>query len=378
MITLDALREIAEESGFNFAGLTNLEPLPSYSKYEEWISAGYHSGMQYLANPSTMPTRRDPSQFFTDAKSIVFLGLRYPVDRIYPKPAGIRGRVASYAWGADYHSVIPSTVRSFVDCLESFTGRVILYKLSVDSSPVLEKPLASRAGLGWQGRNSCLIHPRFGSFFFLAGVFLSISIEEPPTQIPDQCGTCHRCVDACPTGCILPDRTIDAGRCLSYLTIENKGLIPHELRPLMGDWLFGCDICQSVCPWNKKPDDTRVHPAFLPNDQESMFPDLDGITRLTNEEFRHVYKGSPILRTKRSGLLRNAAVVLGNTGDTRVLPILKRLLEEESDPLIRIHAAWGIGRLGSTKSRDVLSRALKRETDSSVLEEIKYTLERAT
>lgn len=374
---MEAILEIAVDSGFNFAGATNVEPLAVFPHYEEWLSAGLHAGMRYLENPDMLPARRDPSRFFPEAVSIIFLGIRYPVNRLDPLPSSRHGRVSSYAWGLDYHAVLPPAIQTMVDRLRSLAGFDLPFKTSVDSAPVLEKPLAARAGLGWQGRNSCLIHPVFGSFFFLAGLFVPLNITGQPDPVPDRCGTCRRCVEACPTGCIRPDGTIDAGRCLSYLTIENKGAIPRDLRPLMGDWLFGCDVCQSVCPWNAKLDDSDVHPGFQSPDAQMMFPNLEKITRLTKEEFKHTYKTSPLLRAKRKGLLRNAAVVLGNSGDTGALPVLGHMLREEVEPLVRSHAAWAVGRLRAPEGRQMLSQSLRREEDPSVLEEIQIALDGA-
>lgn len=376
-ISLAAIREMAFESGFVFTGVTDLEPLAVFPRYEDWLASGYHAEMAYLENPETLPARREPSRFFPPAESILFLGIRYPVNRLDALPAGLRGRVSSYAWGKDYHVVLPPAIQMLIDKLEAYTGTDVPFRSSVDSSPVLEKPLAARAGLGWQGRNSCLIHPEFGSFFFLAGIFTPLAVDGQSNPVPDRCGTCRRCIEACPTGCIRPDRTIDAGRCLSYLTIENKGAIPRDLRPLMRDWLFGCDVCQSVCPWNAKLDDSDVHPGFQSPDAQMMFPNLEKISRLTKEEFKHTYKTSPLLRAKRKGLLRNAAVVLGNSGDTGALPVLEHMLREEVEPLVRSHAAWAVGRLGAPEGRQMLSQSLRREEDPSVLEEIQIALDGA-
>jgi epoxyqueuosine reductase len=244
----------------------------------------------------------------------------------------------------------------------------------VDSAPVLEKPLAQRAGLGWQGRNTCLISPKVGSFFFIVGIFVDISLEPVPAFTQDYCGTCRKCMDACPTGCILPDRTIDARRCISYLSIEHRGSIPYELRPLMGNMIFGCDVCQNVCPWNGKADNSNVLQEFLPVNNWNVSPELLNLLSLQPFEFNQVYRLSPIRRAKRVGLLRNAAIALGNSLAPEAVQALRSVIETEQGPFIRSHAAWALGRINTTKAREFLSNYLKNETDETAILEIKRIL----
>ena len=209
-----------------------------------------------------------------------------------------------------------------------------------DSGPLLERDLAQRAGLGWIGKNTCLINPQQGSYFFLAELLLGVALQPDPPFTQDRCGACTRCIDACPTGCIRPDRTLDARRCISYLTIELKGEIPEELRPRLGNWVFGCDVCQQVCPWNRFAPE-QGDPAFAPRPGIPA-PELVAELALTAEEFKRKFTGSPVLRAKRRGYLRNVAVALGNQGDPAALPALERAAAEDPEPLVREHAAWAV------------------------------------
>jgi epoxyqueuosine reductase len=254
--------------------------------------------------------------------------------------------VAAYAWGEDYHAVIPERLKALVDFLERQSGRAVPFRGFTDNAPVLERELAQRAGLGWIGKNTCLIHPVRGSYFFLAELLLGIPLQPDPPFTEDRCGTCRRCVEACPTGCIRPDRTLDARRCISYLTIELKGEIQEELRPTLGNWVFGCDVCQQVCPWNRFAPQ-QGEPAFAPRIGVPT-PELVAELALTEEEFRRKFEGSPLLRARRRGYLRNVAVALGNQGDRDAIPALERVVAEEAEELVRRHAEWALRRLGGS------------------------------
>ena len=219
-----------------------------------WLKAGRHGEMSYLSTERSLVRRADPLQILPECQSILVLGMSHPVS---DPPAGrendnhyLQGRIAAYAWGDDYHEVIPERLKELVAFIEDRLGRSIPNRWYTDTGPIMEHDLAQRAGLGWIGKNTCLINPLQGSYFLLAVILLGIYLEPDPHFMPDHCGTCQRCLDACPTSCILPDRTIDARRCISYLTIELKGPIPIDLRAQTGNWVFGCDICQQVCPWN--------------------------------------------------------------------------------------------------------------------------------
>lgn len=255
------------------------------------------------------------------------------------------GRIAAYAWGMDYHLFLPERLRALAAFIENHIGLHVPNRGYTDSGPILERDLAQRAGLGWIGKNTCLINPHLGSYFLLAEILLGIELEPDPPFEADRCGTCTRCIDACPTACILPDRTLDARRCISYLTIELKEEIPPELRARMGVWVFGCDVCQMVCPWNRLPFGYDVaeavgDPAFAPRPGVAS-PDLIQEMQLTSQVFNEKFKDSPIKRAKRRGYLRNVAIALGNAREPAAIPALREALLDP-EPLVRASAAWAI------------------------------------
>ncbi|MDO9348506.1 MAG: tRNA epoxyqueuosine(34) reductase QueG, partial [Anaerolineales bacterium] len=250
-----------------------------------------------------------------------------------------RGRVAAYAWGMDYHLVLLERLRALAAFIETQAGHPIPNRAYTDSGPILERDLAQRAGLGWIGKNTCLINPRLGSYCLLAEILLGIQLEPDPPFESDRCGTCTRCIDTCPTACILPDRSLDARRCISYLTIELKGEIPPDLRSRMGEWVFGCDVCQMVCPWNRFAEAAGER-TFAPRPGVPR-PDLIAELALNPQEFNRKFKDSPIQRARRRGYLRNVAVALGNTGNLAAIPALERALQDD-ESLVRDHAGWAL------------------------------------
>src|SRR5512134_458534 len=266
MISLIDLKERikakSRQLGFVLAGVTTPEPPPHYSTFEHWLSQGRHGTMNYLAADKARAHRADPRQILPECKSILVLATPYSP----PSPsialsgtsrqaseveAGMRSNIASYARGADYHDVLPARMKELVLFIEEQVGGPVRNRYYTDTGPILERDLAQRAGIGWIGKNTCLIHPKHGSYFLISEILLDLELEPDPPFVTDHCGTCTRCIKACPTDCILPDRTLDASRCISYLTIELKDDIPVELREKIGGWAFGCDICQMVCPWNR-------------------------------------------------------------------------------------------------------------------------------
>jgi len=337
------IKNEARRLGFTLAGVTTPEPPSHFSTFERWLDAGRHGNMEYLANERSRTRRADPCQILPECKSILVLAAPYADPRSakaseeqIPGPVG---RVAAYAWGDDYHNVFIPKLEALVTFIEEQVGHPVTNRYYTDTGPILERDLAQRAGLGWIGKNTCLINPKHGSYFLLAEILLGIELEPDSPITTDHCGTCTRCIQACPTECILPDRTIDARRCISYLTIELKDDIPEELRPLLGDWVFGCDICQMVCPWNRFATD-MVEGAFTPRTDVPR-PNLIRELELTPEAFNRKFKGSPVKRTKRRGYLRNVAVAAGNSGDEKILPALENA-GKDGEPLVREHANWAL------------------------------------
>ncbi len=311
--------------------------------------------MDYLASQRSQIRRADPKQILPECKSILVLALPYPaVSQKTVNRQRSTFNIAAYALGADYHEVIPPRLKQIVEFIEKQVGHPVPHRCYTDSGPLLERELAQRAGLGWIGKNSMLIHPKAGSTFLLAEILLGIELEPDDPFPTDHCGTCTRCLDACPTQCILPDRTLDSRRCISYLTIENKGKIPEELRELIGSWIFGCDICQQVCPWNRfsLPSDPALEPSIpLPVQTSDLL--------LSSVEFNQRFRHSPIKRSKRRGYLRNLAAATGNTGNEDDLPFLEQAAKDE-EPLVQEHAKWAIDKINRRLATQMASCATKR------------------
>lgn len=328
------IKDKARQLGFILTGVTLPDPPPHYSTFEKWLAQGRHGKMDYLAAERSRARRADPKKILPECKSILVLATAYPSPD--GKEAAGEGRVASYARGADYHDILPARMKELVQFIEAQVGGPVKNRWYTDSGPILERDLAQRAGIGWIGKNTCLIHPKQGSYFFISEILLDLELEPDPPFVTDHCGTCTRCLEACPTQCILPDRTLDAARCISYLTIELRDDIPLELRGKMDNWIFGCDICQTVCPWNRFA--AEGDPGFKPNTPP---PSLIEELTLTPQAFNQRFKRSPIQRARRRGYLRNVAVALGNSGDLHALPVLQNALNHD-EPMIREHSSWAI------------------------------------
>jgi epoxyqueuosine reductase len=297
-----AIKRRAGELGFDPVGITALGPARSYDAFRDWLEQGYAGEMTYLERGAEK--RRDTRLPFAGVSSAIVVALSYGGKQ----PAG---PIARYARGADYHDVMIERLESLHAFVREVAGRDVRGKAYVDTGPILERDLAQRAGLGWIGKNTMLINPRRGSFFFLGALFLDLALHPDAPFAADRCGSCTRCLDACPTEAFVAPRTLDATRCISYLTIEHRSEIADELQPLMGDLIYGCDICQDVCPWNHRFATELGDPALAAR-PENERPDPAELITLTDEAFRQRFKGSPIKRAKRSGLARNAAIALKN------------------------------------------------------------------
>jgi len=368
------IKEQAYKLGFSLVGVTTSDPLPHGNIFENWLGQGRHGEMTYLNTPRSLVCRARPDRILPECRSVIVLGTGYPSPSVVnsnldPLP---RGRIASFAWGDDYHYVLSRRLRTLVRFIETEVGHSIPNRWYIDTGPLLERELAQRAGLGWIGKNTCLINPDKGSYFFLAEILLGVELEPDQPFIHDRCGTCRRCVTACPTGCILPDRTLDARRCISYLTIELKGSIPVEIRSLMDGWVFGCDVCQSICPWNHFAN-SEVDSAFTPT-LTRQDPNLLEEMELLEADFNQKFQRSSLRRAKRKGYLRNIAVALGNLHNPEAVSSLMTALLDDPEPLVRSHAAWALGQNGNTLTRQALEKAAYTEADPLVKLEIQAAL----
>ena len=356
---------LARALGFDMCGVAPAEKFPELAHVEEWLARGYAGDMRYLHDAR----RHSPSHVMQGARSVIVCTLNYntslPCSTGVPDEIasqnGPRGWIARYAWGDDYHNVLGEKLDSLVEALHEEFPEPFEARAYVDTGPIVERVAAKYAGLGWLAKNTCLIHEELGSWFFLSVIVTTLDLAASlgPAGVPaaDLCGNCRLCIEACPTGAIVEPYILDARRCISYLTIELRGMIPAELREPMGRHVFGCDICQDVCPWNRRAPVTALA-NFEPRHaaQHPLFsPDLEWLISLTKEEFREVFRGNPVKRTKWRGLVRNACVALGNSGlgpgDPRYEEIRARLaqLAAGDDAIVAEHAQWALSRLGPAK-----------------------------
>ncbi|MGH7409944.1 MAG: tRNA epoxyqueuosine(34) reductase QueG, partial [Candidatus Methylomirabilis sp.] len=317
------IKDEAYRLGFELVGISPVaDPLHEES-FADWLRQGYAGEMAYLSR--TEQARRHPGTWLPWARSVVSVAMNYstPFGRDAAPPGPPRGWISRYAWGDDYHALLEGRLDALLTWIRGEVGETVQGRAYVDTGPVLEREFSGRAGIGWIGKNTQLISPKRGSWFFLGELFLSLELP-PDRSIRDRCGSCDLCLKACPTDAFVGPYRLDARRCISYLTIELKGSIPVGLRPLMGNHVFGCDICQDVCPYNAKARPSEEL-AFQPRDGLHA-PELIPLLELTDEQFRTRFKGSPIRRPKRRGFLRNVAVALGNLGSVEAVPALARAL----------------------------------------------------
>jgi epoxyqueuosine reductase len=372
------IKQRAGELGFELVGVSSAKPVAHMNVYRDWIESGHHGEMRYLEGERAIEARRDPTHLLPECKSILALGMPYfnPANAANKKKSQkAEGRIAAYAWGDDYHEALKVPLKALVAYIEELNDGPVPNRWYTDTGPILESEIAQRAGLGWIGKNSLLINPQKGSFFLLAEIFLGIELEPDEAVVNDYCGSCSRCIEACPTDCILPNRTLDAERCISYLSIELKGSIPLEMRPQMDNWVFGCDICQEVCPWNIRFSAAKGYADFAANNNIHRV-DLEKELSLSPRAFNKKFKGNPVKRPKRRGYLRNVAVALGNSGQESSVKVLKQTLQNEEEALVRGHAAWALGEIGGMEAKKALEQARNVEQDEEVLAEISSALQR--
>jgi epoxyqueuosine reductase len=379
------IRDRAETLGFDLVRVTTADPLPeAEAALKERIATGYFTGMDWLT-AARAEVSANPRALAPEARSVIALGTFYLTDapRDLSTPGDPHGRVSSYAWGEDYHEVIRERLDTLAAYIRELTPpggeKVIVF---CDTGRMVDRAIAQRSGLGWYGKNTNILTKGWGSWVFLAEIVTSLDLAPDP-PLMSNCGKCEVCLRACPTNAFVAPYVLDARRCISYLTIEHRGAIPVELRPLMGAHIFGCDICQEVCPVNLVAE-KRLRaagrlggrsepPMFRPRAAQASSPALIPLLKLDEDGFRQRFRHSPIKRAKRRGLLRNVCVALGNIGDPAAIPpLLETLMDAE--PLARGHAAWALGRLNAQEARGALESLAAHDPDLSVQAEARYAL----
>jgi epoxyqueuosine reductase len=366
-----AVKARAAELGFTLAGICPAAPAAGYPRLQQWLAHGYAGEMDYFRK--RLSAYEHPQHVLDGARSLVMLGLPYSGGPASTAPAG-SGRVARYAWGPrDYHDVARARLHELADALQRWSPGART-RCVVDTAPLLEREFAMLAGLGWIGKHTLLLNRQQGSYFFLAALLADVELAADVPAVVDHCGTCTACLDACPTEAFPQPYVLDATRCISYLTIEHRSSVPVDLRRAMGDWLFGCDACQEACPWNRFADaqgDAEFH------DRGDLNPaTLGELFALSAEAFRARFRHSPLWRPRRRGLLRNAAIVLGNQRRLEALDALVLGLHDE-EPLVREAAAWALGELDAESARTALHARLGAEEIDSVRREIVAALNRS-
>ncbi len=407
MLNAQIVKEYAYSLGFDTVRITTADALEDEERViKERIARGLMDGLPWFTTERASVSCH-PDALLPDARSIITLGMIYLTEE-QPEESegGPRGRIARYAWGGDYHDIIKPKLHQFAEWLDAHAreemGEEVEARLFVDTGRMVDRAVARRAGLGWYGKNTNILTREWGSWLFLAEIVTNLSLEADQ-PLKANCGQCEICLHACPTGALPRPYELDNTRCISFLTIELRGSIPVELRPLMGNLIFGCDICQEVCPVNqvaerrlgvrragqngqfiaqhtitrnattRRQAPFQGHAEFQARPGTGSNPELIPLLSLTEEQFRERFKGSPIKRAKRRGLLRNVCVALGNSGDRRAIPALIEALHDH-EPLVRGHAAWALGRLGGEQARKALLTALEQEEEREVQQEIRYAL----
>jgi len=360
------IRNEARRLGFFKVGIAHVRPLPWAGRFETWLRRGMHGDMGYMERQAAK--RLDPTLMFASARSILVLAMNYHTGEIDGDNPSC-GRISRYALGRDYHVLIEARLRRLLEYIRSEMPGV-QGRCYVDTGPVMEKAWGALTTLGWMGKHTNLITRERGSWFFLGVILLDLELEGDVEE-RDFCGSCARCIAACPTRAIVAPYLLDARLCISYLTIELRGFIPRSLRPLVGNRIYGCDDCQEACPWNRFAERT-THSEFNP-EEGNLMPELAPLVSMTASEFDERFNMSPIRRAKRDGFVRNVAVALGNSRREEAVPSLEKALVDSS-AIVRGHAAWALGQVAKRSARRILETARSRETDPRVLEEIVLAL----
>ncbi len=374
MIAVDRnrLAELAADCGIPAVGVTTADEFDGLGDLlTRRIDAGHLGGLDWFTEERARFSAA-PRNLHDSARSIISVAVPYRL-AVVNRPDDVpRGRIARYAWGHDYHRTLKSRMKTLHLALERELGRPIEARFLVDTARIVDRAVAARSGLGWYGKNTMILVRGHGSWVMLGDLLVDIDLT-PDEPLKSKCGRCSLCIDRCPTGAIKPGYVIETPRCLSFLTIELRGAIPRDLRPLMGDWVFGCDECQEVCPYTGAAS-TDDDEAFRPQSLENAFPSLRWLLTMTEAEFRATYRGTAVLRAKRAGLARNAAIALGNTGTLDELSLLEQVVCEHDLALVRGHAAWAMARIDASSARPFLLKRLTLEPEPSVHDEISFAL----
>lgn len=367
------VRRIAVECGLPVVAVTSAEPFDHLSEYlTHHVRSGRVEGLPWFTEQRAAESL-DPRTIHPAPQSIISVGLPYHTpDNGIPNDGQPRGRIARYARGEDYHRVFRHRMDLFVTRLEEAIDRDIVSRRVTDTARMVDRAVAARAGLGWYGKHACIISPGHGSWLVLGEIVLDLPLV-PDLPMNQDCGRCTICIDQCPTGAIVEPYGIDSRRCLSFQTIEQRGAIPRELRPKLGNWVFGCDVCQDVCPWSGAAR-AEADPVFAPQAMANAYPELGWLLRMSESEFRSTYSGTPVVRAKRRGLARNAAVALGNSSYSIAATMLIEAAAHHDEPLVRLHAVWALGRHHGTATRRAVEQG-RRDPDASVRAETEWVLD---
>jgi epoxyqueuosine reductase len=370
------VKALAREHGLTVSAVTSAASFPElFTILRDRIEAGHMAGLDWFTLDRAAESC-DPTTLMADPLSILSVGIAYwGRDEGKPDDGVPRGRISRYARGRDYHEILPKRMRALHAAIEELTGHRVASRFLTDHARIVDRAVAARAGLGWYGKNACIIVPGHGSWVMLGELLLDLDLE-PDQPLDKNCGRCHICLDQCPTGAIVAPYTIHTPSCISFQTIEQRGAIPRDLRSRLGDWVFGCDVCQDVCPYTgaaaNDPDE-----AFLARDVEHAYPSLYRLLEMSTRTFRDQYRGTAVMRARRAGLARNAAVALGNIGTEDDVSLLSRVALGHDLALVRGHAAWALGRIGGGRGRRALARARERERDAEARTEIEFALDEA-